>query len=357
MITFLKRRLDTMRGSGEAAVTVPSLDGALRPNQLLDRAEVVREVPAPDVLAVAGDRVLCAAGPVVVALADGAELHRFDSDVSALAAGPEGVLAVGLNGGGVRFTGGPHAGEVPGGPYPCPTALMFDGAGVLWIANGSQDHAPDHWKHDLMSRGASGSVWRVDLAGGRAERVMDGLAWPFGLGLSPQGLILTEAWRHRVSLRRPDGAVTHPLADLPGYPARIAPSGDGGWWLAVFAPRNQLTEFILREPAFRARMMAEIDPAFWAAPALEATDSFMRPLQGGAQKHLGVVKPWAPTLSYGLVIRLDEKLHPLFSQHSRADGRRHGITSVVEAGGRVYAASKGGDVILALDMTKGRAGA
>jgi hypothetical protein len=37
------------------------------------------------------------------------------------------------------------------------------------------------------------------------------------------------------------------LSDLPAYPGRIAPAPDGGFWLALFAPRNQLVEFVLRE--------------------------------------------------------------------------------------------------------------
>lgn len=354
MISFFRRKIEEIRGSGEAAVTVPSLDGAIRPNHLLDRADVAREVAAPDQLVLAGNEVLFSSGAKVHALTDGATRHRFDSDVSALAAGPEGVLAVGLTGGGVQIIGGPHDGAVAGGDFFCPVAVMFDGPDTLYVANGSAQYPADMWKHDLMSRGRSGSLWRVDLGAKSAEKMMGGLAWPYGLGLAEQGLIVVESWTHRVTLHGPNGQVTRPLSDLPGYPARISPTADGGWWLAVFAPRNQLTEFILREPAFRARMMAEIDPEFWAAPAMVKSDTYMRPLQGGAQKHLGVVKPWAPTQSFGLAIRLDPQLQPLFSQHSRADGQRHGITSVIEVGEHVFAASKGGGVILDLMDPKKR---
>jgi hypothetical protein len=47
-----------------------------------------------------------------------------------------------------------------------------------------------------------------------------------------------------------------------------------------------------------------------------------------------------------LVVKLDEQLRPVASFHSRANGSRHGITSVAEVGGRVFAASKGGNAIL-----------
>ena len=69
-------------------------------------------------------------------------------------------------------------------------------------------------------------------------------------------------------------------------------------------------------------------------------------------KHLGILKPWAPTQSYGLVIRLDERMQPLASHHSRADGTVHGITSCLEVGNRLYATSKGANCLVALDVAE-----
>ena len=165
-------------------------------------------------------------------------------------------------------------------------------------------------------------------------------------------MAVSESWRHRVVvLRRAGGAPEPVLADLPGYPARLVAAAAGGYWLAVFAPRNQLIEFVQREPEFLARMMADVDSDYWAAPSLETVRRrFLEPLQGGAQKHLGMVKPWAPTRSYGLVVRLDRRFRPTDSFHSRADGRRHGVMSCVEHGGRLIVAAKGGDAIVALEI-------
>ena len=64
-------------------------------------------------------------------------------------------------------------------------------------------------------------------------------------------------------------------------------------------------------------------------------------MQGGGLKQLGILKPWAPTRSYGLVVRRDAEGEPRASFHSRADGRRHGITSCVEADGRSAGDCKG----------------
>ncbi|HEV7414977.1 MAG TPA: hypothetical protein VGN98_02380, partial [Tianweitania sediminis] len=100
--------------------------------------------------------------------------------------------------------------------------------------------------------------------------------------------------------------------------------------------------------AFLKRMMADVDPAFWAAPALKPSATFLEPLQGGAQKHLGMLKPWAPTRSYGLVVRLSSDFRPLGSFHSRADGTRHGVFTCLRFGDHLVAASKGGDAIVEL---------
>jgi hypothetical protein len=136
--------------------------------------------------------------------------------------------------------------------------------------------------------------------------------------------------------------------DLPGYPARLAAASDGGAWLAVFAPRSQLIEFVLREDGYRRRMVSEIDPDYWIAPALANGRSFLEPIQGGALKQMGVLKPWAPSRTYGLIIKLDDHFEPVLSLHSRADGTRHGTTSMLEHLQTLFVASKGGDVVLSI---------
>ena len=55
----------------------------------------------------------------------------------------------------------------------------------------------------------------------------------------------------------------------------------------------------------------------------------------------------------GLVVRPDRDLRPVASFPSRANGRRHGVTSVIEAGGRLLVAAKGGDAILDLGPVGG----
>ena len=350
VIGWLRTRIDTFLGQGEAAVTVPPMDGALSPNTRLDRARLAAAVPAPDDLAEGGGTVFFSSGDTVFRLdpesGATAPVRRFPAPVTCLAAFGE-TLAVGLAEGGLCILQGGREIAVPS--VACATALAFAGPGTLLATQGSARNGSGQWKPDLMQGGASGSVWEVSVADGTARTLASGLAWPNGIAATPAGIVVSESWRHR--LIRLDGPRTVPvLADLPGYPARLAPARDGGWWLSVFAPRSQLVEFVLRERRYCDRMMAEIDPEHWLAPAITPPKSFLEPMMGGALRTHGIVKPWAPTRSYGLLVRLDARFRPVRSFHSRADGTRHGVTAALDLGNRVLVAARGGDAILDLDL-------
>ena len=359
MMGALRRGIDAFWGRGAAAVTVPSMDGALRPNGLLDRAPVELALPAPDSLVECAGEVLVASGAAVIALQTGAPArpkYAFAGDITALASHPSGALAVAMSGE-IALRGGAHDGtsffEVERLPLLCPTAVAFDGPDCLIVCLGSATNPPQEWKRDLLQCNASGSVWRVPLGDGAATRLADGLSYPSGVFVEGgRPIRVSEAWRHRVVRLLPGDGIEMLVEHLPGYPGRMSAAADGGSWLTVFAPRRQMVEFVLRERAYRERMMREVLPDYWMAPALRSRRSFLEPIQGGAVKHLGVQKPWAPTLSYGLVIRLDKDGSPVASLHSRADGVRHGVTSCLDQGDRLLVASKGGDVVLSVDLAE-----
>jgi len=338
------------------AVTIPPMDGALKPNTALDDAPVALEVQAPDNLCADGDRLIFSSGDQVLAFDPGTgkmqEIQRFDALVTALAVSPAGDLAIGLDNGelGLMPRGGTPR-ELPAtANLACPTALAFDGTNTLYVAQGSARHRPSDWAVDLMSKNAFGSIWRIELSGrSAAALVIQELGFPNGLLASNGGqdLIFCESWRHRlVRIGKAGGTPVPILEKLPGYPARLSPASDGGAWLALFAPRNRLIEFTLLEDAYRRQMMDAVPREYWIAPALASGTSFLEPLQCGGVKTMGLHKPWSPSRSYGLVVKLDASLRPTASYHSRANGRRHGVTSVAEIGGRVFAASKGGNAIL-----------
>jgi hypothetical protein len=357
-------RLDSLLGYFRGqAVTIPPMDGALRPNTALDdEAELLLEASAPDNLAFDGRAILFSRGVELLAIAAGNvagadPVARFDAPVSAVACSPDGTTAIALDDGSILFRGGAGDGRTFGAAdfdgLACPTALAFADAGTLILCQGSAAHRPSDWVVDLMSKNASGSVWRIDLATGRANRLAGDLAFPYGVlaNAAGGGVVVAESWRHRLVRIGPQGGAAEPtLTKLPGYPARLAAGADGGAWLCLFAPRNRLIEFVLEEDAYRADMIREVERAHWIAPALSSGAGFLEPLQCGGVKTMGIHKPWSPSRSYGLLVRLDGNLRPVASFHSRANGRRHGITSVVERDGHVLVTSKGGNAILNLPV-------
>lgn len=361
MIGALSRAFDRFRGSGDAAVTIPSMDGAFRPNHRLDTASAVLQIAAPDNIGSDGRRILFTSGAALfqLKLSGGAAAERiaeYEHPLAALDVHTGGAVALGLASGGITLYGGDNDGRrldtVEGRPILCPTAIRFLDAGTLLVCLGSQENDPTQWTRDLLDGNSSGSVWRIDIKSGKGTCLADRLAWPNGVIAPTQGrAVVAKSWRHQL-IELADGRSRALLSDIPGYPARIALASTG-YWLAIFAPRSQLVEFVLREPRFRQRMMREVDPRFWVAPSLHHALDYREPLQSGAIKQLGELKPWAPSRSYGLIAGLDDGFDPIVSFHSRADGKRHGITSCVEADGRLLATSKGGNLILGVDLRRG----
>ena len=109
-------------------------------------------------------------------------------------------------------------------------------------------------------------------------------------------------------------------------------------------------EFILREDDFRKEMMRTVQPHLWYAPSLLAGRNYLEAQQTAGVMQMGIMKPWAPPRSYGLVVRLDAQLQPLYSFHSRAGGRHHGVVAVQEQGDHLFALSKGSGRILRLAL-------
>jgi sugar lactone lactonase YvrE len=354
MIDALRKAYQSFRGTGEASLTIPALDGAFRPNQAIENAPVLATVERPDNLIVVGDEVQFSSGARRMRLSAqvGVEtIETFESAITAMASDSHGRVAVAREGGlaTLRETAGsdvsiasPDGGDI--------VAMAFVGDALILCVGARKGRAAE-WRRDLMERGASGSVWRYDISARKLASIAENLAYPSGVLATGDGAVLvSEAWRHRLVKLRAGRAPEIVTKNLPGYPSRLIARAGGGVWLAAMAPRNQLVEFVLREETYRRRMIDEIAPRDWIAPALAPPASFLQPMQQGGQRTLSILKPWAPSFSYGLVIRLDANGGPVESFHSRADGRLHGVTSLAERGGDLIASSQGGDAIVAIPV-------
>ncbi len=344
-MTFLDPILDLFRGK---AVTIPPMDGALKPNTALDEAEVVVAALAPDNIVRRGDDLLYSSGPEIRHIAPKTVVASYGADITALAVSDDGKLAVALDDGTVTVDGR----EIDG--FTCPTALAIHG-GALFVCNGSDQVRPSQWTSDLMHGNRAGSVWRVDLASGKRTKLAGGFGFANGLAIDEANsrIVVSESWRHRlVAIPMAGGRAVDVLPRLPAYPSRITPAEDG-YLLCLFAPLNRLVEFVLQEDAYRLDMMREMDSQYWIAPSLSPASSFLEPLQNGGVVSMGVFKPWSPSRSYGLVARLDRSFQPIASYHSRANGRFHGMTSAIAHEGAIIATSKGGNHIIRIAAAEG----
>jgi hypothetical protein len=356
VIAAVREFANRFLGRGDATITVPSFDGALKPNQKLESAETLLTCESPEDLATDGSNLFIADGPRLMSLSGGTatQVRSFERPISALCALPDGSLAVALGGREVRLYASPST-EQPSVTF---VDLAFNAINALALADdstliatdGSATCGVDDWAHDLLELNRSGRVYRLDPANKTVARLTQGLGYAFGACAHGNAMLVSESWRHRLVLVTPGASPRVVLAHLPVYPSRLTKASGGGYWLTAFTARTQLVEFVLREPGYRRRMMAEIEPAYWVAPRLRSGMSFQEPMQGAHIKTMGVIKPWAPPRSYGLVIRLDADGQPLYSLHSRVDGVNHGIVAAIEMGDDLVLIAKGPGRVLRLPL-------
>ena len=110
---LLSNTLDRWLGRGEASITMPPMDGAFRPNDLLDAASVVLQTSAPDDLAMTSMGMVVSSGRSLLRVdkPGDAPVASLDSEISALAALPDGGVAVGLVDGRIVFVAGRYQGN------------------------------------------------------------------------------------------------------------------------------------------------------------------------------------------------------------------------------------------------------
>jgi sugar lactone lactonase YvrE len=359
---------DRLLGRGDASITVPVFDGALKSNNILEEAATFAVLEAPEDLATDGRSLFVADGGTVLryepgdapspASAGGSAaacvVHSGAPAVTALTCLRDGGLAVALDGRELRIVGGPHDGRrwdaAGGSKMNAVNAIAVTPDGRLLVTDGSLEHPVAHWRHDLMGLGRSGRLFELDPASGEGRVLASGLAHAFGACAAGAETWVSESWSHRLRAYAGGKRGRAVTDSLPGYPSRISPAAGGGFWLTCFVLRTQLVEFVLREHAYRKRMLAEIEPQHWIAPALNSGNTFLEPMQGAQLKMMGVVKPWAPPRSYGLVIRLNEQGLVRYSLHSRFDGKHHGVVAAVECGGELFVLAKGCRKVLRLSV-------
>lgn len=364
MINIGRKFLDRALGRGSASIAVPVMDGALHPNGKLDHAQIVAVDRSFDGLASDGNTLWITSGAKLFRL-DGRSLVAdivFDEVITAIAASSDGRhLAVALGGSSIqvferqqdRWRLAATMPELLQHPARHINGLCFDGDTTLLATDGSLARPYDEWCHDLLELGETGRVirWRFADATAHAPTVIaSGLKYAYG-PLAVNGSVLySESWRHRVRAIGENLELRDVTPELPAYPSRMSPATDGNIWLTCFIRRTQMVEFILKEREYCRRMISEVDPRYWMAPAFSTGDSFLEPIQRASVKQMGILKPWAPSRSYGLVIKVAPTGRLIQSIHSLADGKNHGITAAAENQGALYMVSRGAGRLLKIEL-------
>lgn len=180
--------------------------------------------------------------------------------------------------------------------------------------------------------------------GGDVRKIARNLACPMGLCRDTVGsIVMTELDRARAV--EASGRIRR--EGFPGYLGRIRRM-PRGYLLSCLSRRDPLIEFLRTEGGFVDEMKRTIDPSHWISPRTNPEFSHDAPIELGATRLFGEVKPWAPSFSYGLLIVLDDDFLPTGSFQSRANGRRHAITDAVIWNGDIIAVSQASGEILNL---------
>ncbi len=334
-----------------------TLEGALGPNNRLEEARGFR-VDAPEALCVGADgRLLFSAGQSVLCLgkwggpAQG--FAAFEQPVTTLCSSPGGLVAVGMLGGGLRVCDGSGRAVSDWKPAAGLTAV----ADALFLSEDELAVADHGYKLDepLFSLAPWDDVARGRLMAvrrdGESRALAGGLRCPMGVARDVRGeLIFTEFEGARIV----DVSGKVRQAGYPGYLGRLRRTGRG-YVMTCLSRRDPLIEFLKTERKFVDAMKATVPPQQWIAPRIKPEFRHDFPIEAGATRLFGEIKPWAPSFSYGLVIELSEALMPVGAAHSRADGRRHAVSDALLWNGDLVAVSKASGELLNLGCARGPA--
>lgn len=365
-MTLIRDVIDRVLFPNRELHVIPVLDGPFSPNNRLDQSRTLGEnIEGPDDLVAGEDGALYVSSQNQVLRCEGPDFTkrkvfaRLSGPVGALARTHDGRLLASVSGLGLvaLSPSGAIVGTLAaagGVPLACLTALEAAPNGTIYLCDGSRHNRAEDWLPDLMQAlPPSGRLIACDERLENARVIADGLDWPAGVALSPDGseLLVTQSWSHRLSaLPLTSGEERDIVRNYAGYPARIASDPAGGYWMAFFGMRTQLIEFVLRERAFCEEMMARVPRELWIGPSLEGRFDYREPTQIGRIKKLGIQKPWAPPRSYGLVAQLDRDGQVVRSLQSRVEGRVHGVTAVRRIGDRLLAVAKGRNLLVELPL-------
>ena len=168
------------------SLSIPVFDGAFKPNNLLEEAEILVEHPGlVDVAASRSGRLFAACDRSVIEVSPTGkitEVTSFDRPVTALALMADDALSVGLGNKIVTAVGTPAEKSfenVGGRTLVAVTALYPEPDGGLLVCDGSKEFGCQDWAWDLMGKKKDGRLIRMDCQTGRWQGACVGVGLRF----------------------------------------------------------------------------------------------------------------------------------------------------------------------------------
>jgi sugar lactone lactonase YvrE len=259
---------------------------ALKPNHVFSHAErlaMSRVHASEDVLPDKDGSMIASDGERIVRLsADGRTLKTIarlggqnlglawvDARTLAVANQPMGLFLLNTQTGGLRKLPAPNV-RYPNGIVASPDGKM------LYFTDSSDQYYGEPWKYmyDLLEARPHGRLFSLDLTAHRLTLLMDGLFYPNGIAISPQGdaLLLNETYRYRIRrywLKGPkSGSGDLFVENLPGFPDGLSRDDETGhYWVAMFTPRNNTADWLHRHPFLKSQL-AKLPRFLWPRPRL-----------------------------------------------------------------------------------------
>jgi sugar lactone lactonase YvrE len=156
--------------------------------------------------------------------------------------------------------------EAKGVPLGFTDDVDVDSKNVAWFSDASTKWDHHHVMNEALESRANGRLVKYDIPTGECLEVLDGLYFANGVAVAPDEtyVLVNETMRYRtkrVFVRGPRAGVVETFIDnLPGFPDGISTGADGIFWLAIYAPRNDLLDQAAQAPWIRRLLYRVPEP-------------------------------------------------------------------------------------------------
>ncbi|KAI4348613.1 hypothetical protein L6164_009318 [Bauhinia variegata] len=220
-----------------------------------------------------------------------------------------GLVVVGPRGGSVtKITS-----QVEDSPLLFTNGLDIDQrTGLVYFTSSSSRYQRRNFISLVLSGDTSGRLMKYDPLSKQVSVVLNNLTFPNGVALSKDGdyILVAETTNCRILrywLETPKAGTLEIFAELPGFVDNIKRSPRGGFWMAIFARREKLFQWILSNPGIRNSLLKlplDITRAY----------SYLAKLKGGS----------------GFGIRLSEHGEVLETLEGRRGNKGRSVSEVME---------------------------